>query len=112
MERRQRGMPPALTTARADHNPNLNTRECQKRRLSSHHSLSLVLLDDLGWPKMSVGRIAAEFLQGAALAQQVPILVELDLDFLQPLLIGIGRGTMLIEALLFRHQFPNVVEHR
>src|SRR5215470_15930035 len=61
---------------------------------------------------MSVGRIAAEFFQGASLTQQVPILVELDLDFLQPLLIGVCRGTMLIEALLFRHQFPNVVEHR
>ena len=61
---------------------------------------------------MSVGRIAAEFFQGAALAQQIPILIKLDLDFLQPLLIGIGRGTMLIEALLFSHQFPNVVEHR
>src|SRR6266404_9235417 len=76
------------------------------------YSLSLILLDDLGWPKMSVGRIAAEFFQSAPLAQQVPILVKLDLDLLQPLLIGIGRGTMLIEALLFRYQFPNVVEHR
>src|SRR5262249_60397518 len=57
-------------------------------------------------------RVAAEFFQGAALAQQIPVLIELDLDFPQPLLIGIGRRLMLIEALLFRHQFPNVVEHR
>jgi len=44
-------------------------------------SLSLVLLDDLGWAKVRIGRIAAEFFQGAALAQQIPILIEFDLDF-------------------------------
>jgi hypothetical protein len=74
--------------------------------------LSLVLLNDLGWPKLRIARIATEFFKGTALAQQIPILIKLDLDFLEPLLIGIRWRVMLIKALLFRHQFPNVVEHR
>src|SRR5579871_5194226 len=96
-------------------NPRVKPGQARRSRdewMISFKCLSLVFLDDLGWSKVRVGRIATEFFQGAALAQQIPVLIELDLDFPQPFLIGIGRRAMLVEALLFRDQFANMVEHR
>src|SRR4249920_4023999 len=46
--------------------------------------LLLVVLDDLGRPHASLGGIAPGVAKGLALAQQVPALIQLDLDLLQP----------------------------
>jgi hypothetical protein len=74
--------------------------------------LPLVFLHHPGRPQVRVARIATEFLKSAALTQQIPVLVKLDLDPLEPLLIRLTGLAVLIEALLFSHQFPDVIEHQ
>ena len=57
-------------------------------------SLLLVALDDLGPSRLSVVRITTRLTERASLAQQVPALVERDLDLLEALSVAIARGAV------------------
>src|SRR4029079_2881376 len=48
----------------------------------------------------------------ASLAQQVPALIEFDLDLLEPHLIVVGQAILSVQVLLFVHQRLNFSEHR
>src|SRR5260370_26049913 len=66
----------------------------------SIHELLLVPLDDRGRTYLGLIRILAELAPRFPLAQQIPTLVELDLDSFQPYLIVIGQFPLPVEMLL------------
>ena len=61
--------------------------------------LLLVALDGLGAPELGPLGIAAGIAEGAALAEQVPALVEGDLQLLQPLPVAVGRLALRLAPL-------------
>src|SRR2546425_11847506 len=66
----------------------------------ANHRLLLLTLDDRGRTPLGLIRILAELASRFPLAQQIPALIELDLDGLQPYLIVIGQFGLSVEMLL------------
>src|SRR6266446_2980179 len=64
------------------------------------HQLLLVPLDDGGRTHLGLIRILAELAPRVSLPQQIPTLIELDLDGFQPYLIVIGQFALPVEMLL------------
>src|SRR5688500_18277473 len=62
--------------------------------------LPLVVLDHLRRAHLGLVGIAAELAQGAALAQKIPALVELDIDRRQSSALGVGHVALGVELLL------------
>ena len=62
--------------------------------------LLLVPLDDGGRTHLGLIGILAELAPGVSLPQQVPTLIEFDLDGFQPYLIVIGQFALPVEMLL------------
>src|SRR6476469_8840362 len=58
-------------------------------RRSARCSL-LVALDDVRRPQLRVGRVLARRPAGPSLAEQVPALVQLDLELVEPRVLGLG----------------------
>src|SRR5712664_2232418 len=70
-----------------------------------------VLLDDFGRPGVRLGRIAAGFAQRAPLAQQVPALIQFDLNVGETLAASRIEGFLPEEPVLLGHQALNMGEH-
>src|SRR5262249_46374305 len=72
--------------------------------------LLLVVLDDVGRPHLRLVRILAELAQRPPLPQQIPALIELDADRLEPRapliveLVLTAEGMLLVHELLDRPQ--------
>lgn len=73
--------------------------------------LLLVVLDDVGRTDAGLLWILAEFPEGSALAQEVPALIQLDLDGFEPLVLGIGQGLLAMELMLFLDEVFDVFAH-
>jgi hypothetical protein len=71
-----------------------------------------VILDDLRRPHLRFVRVQPDVAQGAALAQQIPALIELDPDLRQPLPIGFKVPPPLVQSVLLLHETLNVVQNR
>jgi len=71
----------------------------------------LVLLDHRRRPHVCVVRILTELALGAALPQQVPALIELDLNLLQPDLVVIADVALSVNRLFFVDQLSNLSEN-
>jgi hypothetical protein len=71
-----------------------------------------VILHDLGGPHLRFVRVEPDVAQGAALAQQIPALVELDPDLRQPLPIGFEVARPLVQSVLLVDETLNVVQNR
>jgi hypothetical protein len=70
--------------------------------LNVHDSpLLLVSLDDGGRANLGLIRILTELAPRVSLPQQIPTLIELDLDGFQPYLIVIGQFALPVEMLFF-----------
>src|ERR1700737_2900647 len=63
-------------------------------------NLLLVSLDDGGRAHLGLIRILAELAPRVSLPQQIPTLIEFDLDGFQPYLIVIGQVALPVEMLL------------
>src|ERR1700730_11186999 len=72
----------------------------QAANAAGNHSKLLVPLDDGGRTHLGLIRILAELPPRVALPQQIPTLIELDLDGFQPNLIVIGQFALPVEMLL------------
>src|SRR3984893_8254028 len=72
----------------------------QRCKCSAIHQLLLVPLDDRRRTYLGLIRILAELAPRFPLAQQIPTLIELDLDAFQPYLIVIGQFAPPVEMLL------------
>jgi hypothetical protein len=64
------------------------------------HQLRLVSLDDGGRAHLGLIRILAELAPRVSLPQQIPTLIEFDLDGFQPYLIVIGQFALPVQMLL------------
>ena len=71
----------------------------------------LVVLDHLRRAHLGLVGVAAELAQGAALAQKIPALVELDIDRRQARALGVGHVALGVELLLLGHQPLDVIEN-
>ena len=69
-----------------------------------------VAFDRAGVAHIRVVGVAAEFTARAALAQQVPALVELDFDIAQALAARVGIGGGIAQALLLGHEVVDVLQ--
>src|SRR4030095_14609030 len=71
----------------------------------------LIVFDDVRGPDLGLVRILPGRPQGASLTQQVPALIELDLDRLQTCALFLGEGLLFLEPVLLRDQLFDVPEH-
>src|SRR4029077_13715915 len=72
--------------------------------------LALVILDHFRRTHFSLVWISAVFAQLAALAQQVPAAIELDVDLRQALALGVRHLALGVELLLLGHQLLDMAE--
>src|ERR1700730_17527400 len=72
----------------------------QAANAAGNHSKLLVPLDDRGRTHLGLIRILAELAPRVSLPQQIPTLIEFDLDGFQPYLIVIGQFALPVEMLL------------
>lgn len=75
-------------------------------------ALLLIILDDLRRANFSLVRIKPDVTKGAALAQEIPTLIQFDPDLREPLPVGFGMGPELMQTVLFFDQALNVIEDR
>src|SRR6266446_2505128 len=76
------------------------------------HQLLLVPLDDGGRTHLGLIRILAELAPRVSLPQQIPTLIELDLDGFQPYLIVIGQFLLPVEMLLLVNKTFDLLQDR
>ena len=80
--------------------------------LADEESLLLIILDDLRRPNLRVVRVKPDVAKGTSLAQEVPALIQFDLDFLEPLTIGLGKCPLLVQSVFLFDKVLNMIEDR
>ena len=75
-------------------------------------SLRLIVFNNLWRANFRVVRVKADLTKGASLAQEVPALIELNLDLLEPLAIGFGMCPLLVQTMFFCDKALNMIEDR
>jgi hypothetical protein len=78
--------------------------------LPDEESLLLIILDDLRRADLRVVRVEPDIAKGTSLAQEVPALIQFDLDLRKPLPIGLGKFPLLIQSLFFFDKALNISE--
>jgi hypothetical protein len=66
------------------------------RPLADYESLLLIILDDIRRANFRVVRIKPDVAKGPSLAQEVPTLIQFDLDLREPLTISFGVRPLLV----------------
>jgi len=66
------------------------------RALADEESLLLIILDDLRRANLRFVWVIPNVAQGTSLAQEVPALIQFDLDLREPLTIGFGVCPLLV----------------
>ena len=66
------------------------------RPLADDESLLLIILDDLRRANFRFVRVKPDVAEGTSLAQEVPALIQLDLDLREPLTISFGVCPLLM----------------
>jgi hypothetical protein len=80
--------------------------------LTPSQSLLLIIFNNLCRANFCVVRVKADLTKGASLAQEVPALIELNLDLLKPLAIGFGVCPLLVQSMFFCDKALNMIEDR
>lgn len=75
-------------------------------------SLRLIVFNNLWRANFRVVRVKADLTKGASLTQEVPALIELNLDLLKPLAIGFGMCPLLVQTMFFCDKALNMIEDR
>ena len=66
------------------------------RSLAADESLLLIILDDLRRANFRFVRVEPDVAKGTSLAQEVPALIQFDLDLREPLTISFGVRPLLV----------------
>ena len=82
------------------------------RLLSDDESLLLIILDDLRRANFRFVRIKPDVAKGTPLAQEVPALIQFDLDVREPLTIGFGEHPLLVQSMFLCDKVLNMIEDR
>jgi hypothetical protein len=72
--------------------------------------LLLVVLDNFRRAHMRFVWISSCITQGLALAQEIPTLIQLDIDFRKPGALGVGKVRVFEQAMLLRGELLNVLQ--
>jgi hypothetical protein len=72
----------------------------------------LIILDDLRRANFRVVRIKPDVAKGTSLAQEVPALIQFDLDLREPLTIGFGVCPLLVQSMFLCDKVLNMIEDR
>lgn len=75
-------------------------------------SLLLIIFNNLWRANFCVVRVKDDLTKGASLAQEVPALIELNLDLLEPRAIGFGVCPLLVQSMFFCDKALNMIEDR
>jgi len=78
--------------------------------LADEESLLLIILDNLGRANLRVVRVEPDIAKGTPLAQEVPALIQFDLDLAEPLTIGLGKFPLLVQPLLLLDKALDIIE--
>jgi hypothetical protein len=78
--------------------------------LADEESLLLIILDDLRRPNLRVIRVEPDIAKGTSLAQEVPALIQFDLNLRKTLTIGLGKFPVLIQSLFLFDEALNISE--
>lgn len=80
--------------------------------LPHKESLLLIILDDLRGANLRVLRVEPDIAKGASLAQEVPTLIQFDLDLREPLTIGWGKFPLVVQSVFLCDKALNIIEDR
>jgi hypothetical protein len=72
----------------------------------------LIILDDLRRANLRIVRITPDVAKGTSLAQEVPTLIQFDLDLHQPLTISCGVCPLLVQSVFLFDKALNMIEDR
>jgi hypothetical protein len=73
-------------------------------------SLLLIIFNNLKRTNFRLVRVKADLTKSASLTQEVPALIELNLDLLEPLAIGLGVCPLLVRSMFFCDKALNMIE--
>jgi hypothetical protein len=71
----------------------------------------LVVLNNVGVANLRIFRITPNVSQGSAPAQEVPALIELNLDLIQPFVIRLAQRPLTVELVFFGDQMLDMIEN-
>ena len=80
-----------------------------KVRKRFEHSLLLIILDDLRRANLRVVRVEPDIPKGTSLTQEVPALIQFDLDLREPLTIGLGKFPLLVQSVFLCDKALNII---
>ena len=82
----------------------------QLSSIGGEESLLLIILDDLGRANFRFVRVKPDVTKSASLAQEVPALIQFDLDLCKPLTIDFRECPLLVQSVFLCSQVLNVFE--
>jgi hypothetical protein len=82
------------------------------RPLADDQTLLLIILDDLRRANLRFVRIKPTVAKGTALAQEVPALIQFDLDLREPLTISWRVCPLLVQSVFLCDKALNMIEDR
>jgi len=80
--------------------------------LTSAHSLLLIILDNLRRANFRFVRVKPDVAQCTSLAQEVPALIQFNLDLRESLPIGFGVCPLLMQSVFLCDKALNMIEDR
>ncbi len=78
--------------------------------LASAQSLLLIILDNLRLANFRIVRVKPDVAEGTSLAQEVPALIQFNLDLREPLPIGFGVCPLLVQSVFLCDKALNMIE--
>ncbi len=78
--------------------------------LTSAQSLLLIILDNLRRANFRFVRVKPDVAESTSLAQEVPALIQFNLDLREPLPIGFGVCPLLVQSVLLYDKALNMIE--
>ena len=86
--------------------------DCPVCGLAHKESLLLIILDDLRRANLRVLRVKPDIAKGTSLAQEVPALIQFDLDLREPLTIALGKLPLVVQSVFLCDKALNIIEDR
>jgi hypothetical protein len=80
--------------------------------LAHKESLLLIILDDLRRANLRVLRVEPDIAKGTSLAQEIPALIQFDLDLRKPLTIALGKLPLVVQSVFLCDKALNIIEDR
>jgi hypothetical protein len=78
--------------------------------LASAQSLLLIILDNLRLANFRIVRVKPDVAKGTSLSQEIPALIQFNLDLREPLPIGFGVCPLLVQSVFLCDKALNMIE--